>query len=147
MTDLDTLRRALRVPGAQGYAAEPIDVDEITTLGRRLRRRRRLMAAGGGVCVAAAVFGVVTGITHLTRPSPAPAQYPVSPAGTAPGPLRCHPVPGPAGISASTPTAVPSPTGAGASTPSAVPSSTGTSATTPSAVPSLTTALPSPTGC
>ena len=109
MTDLDTLRRALRVPGADGYPAETLNVDEITTLGRRLRRRRRLMAAGGGVCVAAAVFGVVTGITHLTRPSPAPAQYPVSPARTAPGPSRCHPVPGPTGIGTSAPTAVPSP--------------------------------------
>ena len=110
MTDLDTLRRALRAPGAHGYAPEILDVDEITTLGRRLRRRRRLVAAGGGVCVAAAVFGVATGITHLTRPSPTPAQYPVSPARTAPGPLRCHPVSSPSGAGAETPTAAPSPT-------------------------------------
>ena len=146
MTDLDVLRRALRISDGDGYSAGAPNVDEITTLGTRLRRRRRLAAVGAGLCVAAAVFGVATGITHLTRSSPAPAQYPVSPARTAPGPSRCHPVPSPTGISTSTPTAVPSPTGAGARTPTAVLSPTGAGADTPT-VPSRTTPVPSPTGC
>jgi len=154
MTDLDTLRRALRVSDGDGYSAGALDVDEIRTLGKRLRRRRRLAAVGAGLCVAAAVFGVATGITHLTRPSPAPAQYPVSPARTAPGPLRCHPVSSPSGAGAETPTAapspttpVPSPTGAGADTPTAVPSLTTAVPSVITAVPSPTTPVPSPTGC
>jgi len=168
MTDLDTLRRALRISGGDGYSAGALDVDEITTLGKRLRRRRRLAAVGAAMCIAAAVFGVATGITYLTRPSSAPAQYPVSPGRTAPGPLRCQPVASPTGINTSTPTAIPSPTGAGAGTPTAVPSPaapvpspTGAGAGTPTAVPSpaapvlsptgagaaTPTAVPSPTGC
>ena len=154
MTDLDMLRRALRVSDGDGYSTEALNVREITTLGKRLRRRRRLAAVGAGLCVAAAVFGAATGITHLTRPSSAPAQYPVSPGRTVPGPSRCHPVPSPTGISTSTPAAVPSPTGAGAGTPTAVPSATppvpsptGAGAETPTTVPSPTTPVPSPTGC
>ena len=154
MTDLDMLRRALRVSDGDGYSAGALDVEEIRTLGKRLRRRRRLAAVGAGLCVAAAVFGAATGITHLTRPSSAPAQYPVSPGRTAPGPSRCPPVPSPIGISTSTPTAVPSPTGAGAGTPTAVPSATppvpsptGAGAETPTTVPSPTTPVPSPTEC
>ena len=147
MTDLDMLRRALRVSDGDGYSAGALDVEEIRTLGKRLRRRRRLAAVGAGLCIAAAVFGVATGISHLTRPSSAPAQYPVSPGRTVPGPSRCPPVPSPTGISTSTPTAVPSPTGAGAATPTAVPSPAGISTSTPTAVPSPTTPLPSPTGC
>jgi len=140
MTDLDVLRRALRVSDGDGYSAGALDVDEIRTLGKRLRRRRRLAAVGAGLCVAAALFGVATGITHLTRPSPAPAQYPVSPGRTVPGPSRCHPVPSPTGIGTSTPTAVPS-----AATP--IPSPTGAGAGTPTAVLSPTTPVPSPTEC
>jgi len=153
MTDLDMLRRALRVPDGDGYSAGALDVDEITTLGRRLRRRRRLAAVGAGLCIAAAVFGVATGISHLTRPSSAPAQYPVSPGRTVPGPSRCHPVPSPTGISTSAPTAIPSPTGIGAGTPSAVSSPTGIGTSAPTAVPSPTgagadtpSAVSSPTG-
>jgi hypothetical protein len=146
MTDLDMLRRALRVSDGDGYSARALDVDEIRTLGKRLRRRRRLAAVGAGLCVAAAVFGVAAGITHLTRPSSAPAQHPVSPGRTPPGPSRCLPVLSPTGIGTGTPTAVPSPTGIGTSTPTAVSSPTGAGAGTPTAVPSLTTAIPSPTG-
>lgn len=154
MTDLDMLRRALQVSDAGEYSRGALDVNEIRTLGKRLRRRRRLAAVGAGLCVAAAVFGVAIGITQLTRPSSDPAQYPVSPAQTAPGPSRCHPVPSPTGIATSTPTAVPSPTGAGADTPTAVPSPTtpvpsptGAGAGTPTAVPTPTTPVPSPTDC
>ena len=154
MTDLDMLRRALRVPDGDGYSAGALDVDEITTLGRRLRRRRRLAAVGAGLCIAAAVFGVATGISHLTRPSSAPAQYPVSPGRTVPGPSRCHPVPSPTGISTSTPAAVPSPAGAGAGTPTAVsspatpvPSPTGAGAGAPTVVSSPAMPVPSPTEC
>ena len=154
MTDLDMLRRALRVSDGDGYSTEALNVREITTLGKRLRRRRRLAAVGAGLCVAAAVFGVATGISHLTRPSSAPAQYPVSPGRTAPGPSRCPPVPSPIGISTSTPTAVPSPTGAGAGTPTAVsspatpvPSPTGAGAGAPTVVSSPATPVPSPTEC
>jgi len=153
MTDLDMLRRALRVSDGDGYSTEALNVREITTLGKRLRRRRRLAAVGAGLCVAAAMLGVATGITHLTRQSSAPAQYPVSPGRTVPGPLRCHAVPSPTAINTSTPTAVSSPTGTGGGTPTAVLSPTGAGAGTSTAVPSptgagagTTTAVPSPTG-
>lgn len=74
MTDLDTLRRALHAPEEAGA---PVDIPAIIKRGRRLRRRRILTAVAGGACAAGAVFGAVTGITHLTRPSPAPGQNPV----------------------------------------------------------------------
>jgi hypothetical protein len=73
MTDLDTLRRALQAPED---AADLVDIPAIIKRGRRLRRRRILTAVAGGACAAGAVFGAVTGITHLTRPSPAPGLNP-----------------------------------------------------------------------
>jgi len=78
MTDLDTLRRALRVEQPTGQA---VDVDQIMTQGRRLRRRRRL-AVGGAVvvCAAAAVSGVLAGTGHPGGSAPIPAQRPASPA-------------------------------------------------------------------
>ncbi len=79
MTDLDTFRRALHGPDASGLpSVDPdapttraLDVGVIMAKGRRLRRRRRLAAATAVLCLAAAAFGAVTGISHLTRPSPA----------------------------------------------------------------------------
>ncbi len=82
MTDLDTLRQALRAPGA---GPDPLDVPSIIERGRRLRRRRRLAAVAGGVCAAAAVFWAVTGAAHLMQPSAVPAR-PAAPAGSAPAP-------------------------------------------------------------
>ena len=73
MTDLDTLRQALQAPAAAG---DPPDIAALIKRGRRLRRRRRLVAAAGGACAAAAVFGAVTGITHLTRPAGGPGWSP-----------------------------------------------------------------------
>ena len=77
MTDLDTFRRALKDqdppgldPGAPRIRA--LDLSVIMAKGRRLRRRRRLAAAGGALCLAAAVFGAVTGIGQLTRPALSP---------------------------------------------------------------------------
>ena len=77
MTDLDTdlLRRALRASPEPEPAFDPaLDPAAIITRGRRLRWRRRAAAAGGGVCLAAAVFGAVTGVGRLAGPSPGPGQ-------------------------------------------------------------------------
>ena len=68
MTDLDTLRRALRASPEPDPAFDPafasaFDPAEIITRGRRLRWRRRAVAAGSGVCLAAAVFGAVAGVS------------------------------------------------------------------------------------
>jgi hypothetical protein len=97
MTDLDTLRQALRVPPPAG---PPLDVDEIITRGRRLRWRRRLAAAAGGVCVAAAVFGTMAGVGHPARTAPVPGQRPVAPSRSvhvpSPAPTSVAPTPVPA---------------------------------------------------
>ncbi|HEX6525331.1 MAG TPA: hypothetical protein VF070_35780 [Streptosporangiaceae bacterium] len=80
MTDLDTLRRALRVEQPSAWSAgQCLDVDQIMTQGRRLRWRRRL-AVGGAVvmCAAAAVSGVLAGTSHTGRAAPVPAQRPAS---------------------------------------------------------------------
>lgn len=77
MTDLDTLRRALRV---EQPSWQHIDVDQIMTRGRRLRWRRRLAAGGAVVVCAAAVSGVLAGIGHPVHSAPIPAQRPASPA-------------------------------------------------------------------
>lgn len=107
MKDLDTLRQALWVTADQAKARDGLDIAAIMKSGRRLRLRRRLAAAGGTLCVAAAVYGVVIGTAHLTRPSPAP----VRPA----GPVRSLPtVPSPASTGTQArpgpPSPMPSPT-------------------------------------
>ena len=89
MKDVDTLRQALWETADQAKARDDLDIAAIMKRGQRLRVRRRLAAAGGTLCVAAAVYGVVVGATHLTQSSPAP----VRPA----GPARILPtVPSPA---------------------------------------------------
>lgn len=81
MTDLDTLRRALRAEQPSAWSAgQCLDLDQVMTQGRRLRWRRRL-AVGGAVvvCAAGAVSGVLAGTGHPGRAAPVPAQRPASP--------------------------------------------------------------------
>lgn len=129
MTDLDTLRLALRVPAE---TADPLDVPGIIERGRRLRRRRRLTAIAGGVCAAAAVFGAVTGAGHLERPAPAPVP-PAGPARSTPAPPPRHVTLRPSG----TPVAP-------MATPSPAPSTTESVTPAPRATPSPTASLPGP---
>jgi hypothetical protein len=127
MTDLETqLRRALRVPQDPGYAPpgypacgcdEPaFDVAGIIARGRRLRWRRRAVVVGGSLCVAAAMFGAVTGIGKLATPSVHPVQHVVGPARSVPAPTPSRPVPAPtpsraiSSPSPSAPTAIAPPT-------------------------------------
>ncbi|MBV9446996.1 MAG: hypothetical protein JO345_14025 [Streptosporangiaceae bacterium] len=80
MTDLDTLRRALRAEQPPTWSAgQSPDLDRIMTQGRRLRWRRRI-AVGGAVlvCAVGAVSGVLAGTSHPGRATPVPAQRPVS---------------------------------------------------------------------
>ncbi len=141
MTDLDTLRRALRVPDEAAKAADPLDVLVVIEKGKRLRRRRRLAALAGGVCAAAAVFGAVTGVAGLARQAPAPARP------AAPGPAR------PATPSPSSSPLPSSPRPSGMATPSAYPTAPRTQslgAPTPSPITSVPVfpsepASPSPT--
>jgi len=122
MTDLDTLRRALQAPEDTG---DPVDISSIIMRGRRFRRRRILTAVAGGACAAAAVFGAVTGITHLTRSSPAPGLNPAD--STRSGPTLNRPA-----------TQSPSPD----ATPSPSPSRVATSFLSPTSVPSPSTDNP-----
>lgn len=117
MTDVDTLRRALRVtPDSHAFAHDDLDVAGILRRGRRVRARRRLILAGAAACVAAMVFGLVTG-TGLTA---SPAVPPVvsgrsapahMPGGTTPRPSsRPARTPMPARFATPSAKAVPAPT-------------------------------------
>jgi len=88
MTDLETLRSALREPPAEGFA-EP-DLGAIMTKGRRIRRRRRLATGAGGVAAAAVTVLVIVGAVALREP----AQQPLPPAASAPA--APAPIPAPA---------------------------------------------------
>jgi hypothetical protein len=104
VTDLDTFRRALKGQDAAGHpsperdapAARALDAGQIMARGRRLRWRRRLVAGAGSLCLAAAAAGVVTGLSHLTRP---PADLDLHPATSG----RSTPVPGDTGGPAPSP--------------------------------------------
>ncbi len=148
MTDLDILRRALRAQDMHGCPGrDGLDVGEIIVRGRRLRWRRRVAAAGGAMCLAAAVFGAVTGVSHLARSSPAPAQHP---AGSTRSILGLSPTPAVTRPPARTPTPSPSgppapkPTGAAGRQPIAnpSPSPTGPTSGQPAARPSPGTSAP-----
>jgi hypothetical protein len=91
MTDLEDLRRALRVRESPGItAADDLDVALVMRRGRRLRLRRRLVATGGGLCLAGLALAATLGVTHLARPSLNPPQRPVTP-----GSATSAPVPAP----------------------------------------------------
>jgi hypothetical protein len=115
--DLDTLRQALWETEYPAKAGDDLDIAAIMKRGRGMRLRRRLAAVGGTLCVAAAVYGVVAGTTHLTRPTPGPVRpagparvLPAvpSPARTVPKPTRAGPSPWPSPTGSSPrPTALP----------------------------------------
>jgi hypothetical protein len=117
MTDLETLRRALRAGDEPAPFPDGPDVASIMARGRRLRVRHRVTAASGVLCLAGLVLAVVTGIAHFTRPSfPAP-ERPQAPSYSRPAPAAtpkpsatraAHPKPIPA-HSITPPSVVPSP--------------------------------------
>ncbi|EME60037.1 hypothetical protein [Amycolatopsis decaplanina] len=92
MTDLETLRSALREPPAEGFA-EP-DLGAIMTKGRRIRRRRRLATGAGGVAATVVTVLVIVGAVALKKPPP-PAQQPLPPAASAPSSSALPPAPQP----------------------------------------------------
>ena len=148
MTDLDTLRRALR-SGGEPMAHGDVDLAPIMARGRRMRLRRHLAAAGGAVGIAAAALAVALGATQLARPSLTPGQPPAAPgrvlspkaaptltrapAPSTPSPWR----------SATTPRVAPTPTPTSAAAPDAAPSATPSASST--STPGSPTMAPSPT--
>ncbi|QXV60443.1 hypothetical protein [Amycolatopsis sp. TNS106] len=93
MTDLETLRSALREPPAEGFA-EP-DLGAIMTKGRRIRRRRRLATGAGGVAATLVTVLVIVGAVALKGSSS--EQQPLPPAASAPTPPSASaPAPAPA---------------------------------------------------
>jgi hypothetical protein len=143
--DTQTLRRALRAaqePGCPSAGlADPTEVAQIITRGRRLRWRRRAVAVGGGVCLAAAVFGAVAGIGRLTAPaSGGPAPHVISPVGPSRS-TRPTPVPRPSGLGPGRATPSPVPTARagrpGSATPVAIPSASAASRTVPTPTPTM----------
>lgn len=97
MTDIETLRSALREPPAEEFAAP--DIAGIMAKGKRIRRRRRLATGAGGVAAAAVTVLVIAGAVALRAPQSQQPQ-PLPPAASAPvtsGPVTPGPVsPGPA---------------------------------------------------
>ncbi|RSN58681.1 hypothetical protein DMH01_21870 [Amycolatopsis sp. WAC 04182] len=93
MTDLETLRSALREPPAEDFA-EP-DLGAIMTKGRRIRRRRRLATGAGGVAATLVTVLVIVGAVAL-RGSSSSEQQPLPPAASAPASVPMPPpVPAP----------------------------------------------------
>jgi len=91
MTDLETLRSALREPPAEEFT-EP-DLGAIMTKGRRIRRRRLLATGAGGVAATVVTVLVIVGAVAL-RKAP-PAQQPLPPAASAPSSSALPPAPQP----------------------------------------------------
>jgi hypothetical protein len=140
MTDLETLRRALRAGNEPAPFPDCPDMASIMVRGRRLRVRHRVTAVGGVLCLAGLVLAVVTGIAHLTRPSfPAPPQ-PQAPSHSRPGPVA---TPTPHATATSQPRPIP----AHSITPVSVVPSSVASAAVPTASPSgyLSPSGPAPT--
>ncbi|HET6286018.1 MAG TPA: hypothetical protein VFG15_04605 [Amycolatopsis sp.] len=94
MTDLETLRSALREQPAEGFA-EP-DLGAIMTKGRRIRRRRRLATGAGGVAATLATVLVIVGAVALKGSS---SDQPLPPAASAPAPPPSASIPAPAPVS------------------------------------------------
>ncbi|MEV7549636.1 hypothetical protein AB0N89_08440 [Amycolatopsis sp. NPDC089917] len=93
MTDLETLRSALRETPAEEFA-EP-DLGAIMAKGRRIRRRRRLATGAGGVAATVVTVLVIVGAVALKKTPP--AQQPLPPAASAPSssPTSVSPTPAP----------------------------------------------------
>jgi hypothetical protein len=149
MTDLDTLRQALRAtPEPRAFIPDDLDVAVIVRRGRRLRARRRLTVAAGAACVAAAAFGAVSGVGHTAAPAVSPAGpgriAPASQPGRRGSRPTATPKASPARETSPTPsgTASVSPSGTASVSPSATPSAA--YATRSSAVPSASATTPVP---
>lgn len=143
MTDLDTLRQALRTaPEPPGSGHDDLDVAAIVKHGRRLRARRRLAVAGGAACITAAAFGVLTGVSHTAGPSAPPADSGrTAPVSTVPPRNRPATNPSPAGTVA--PAASPTPAGASTSPSASAPSSPTPTPSSLAPTPSSLAATPS----
>ncbi|WP_414936332.1 hypothetical protein [Amycolatopsis sp. cmx-11-51] len=89
MTDLETLRSALREPLVEEFAAP--DLGAIMTKGRRIRRRRRLATGAGGVAATVVTVLVIVGAVALREPAQQPQVVP--PAASAPSSSPASPVP------------------------------------------------------
>ncbi|WP_409489318.1 hypothetical protein [Amycolatopsis sp. cmx-11-12] len=89
MTDLETLRSALREEPAEEFAAP--DLGAIMTKGRRIRRRRRLATGAGGIAAAAVTVLVIVGAVALKEPPPEHQVLP--PAASAPSSSPTSPIP------------------------------------------------------
>ena len=140
MTDLDTLRRALRA-GGEPIVHDDVDLSLIMARGRRMRLRRRLAAAGGAVGIATAALAVALGAPQLARPSLTPGQLPAAPGHV----VSTKATPAPRAPSPRRPTALPrlartpTPTPTSAVAPSASPSASSTrTPSSPGVVPSPT---------
>ncbi|KZB81656.1 hypothetical protein [Amycolatopsis regifaucium] len=91
MTDLETLRSALREPPAEEFAAP--DLAAIMTKGRRIRRRRRLATGAGGVAAAMVTVLVIVGGVALKEPPSDRRSIPPAASASAAPPSQPPPAP------------------------------------------------------
>ncbi|WP_181773109.1 hypothetical protein [Amycolatopsis pittospori] len=89
MTDIETLRSALREEPAEEFSAP--DIGAIMAKGRRIRRRRRLTTGAGGVAATVVTVLVIVGAVALREPARQPEVLP--PAASAPSSSTASPVP------------------------------------------------------
>ncbi|MEV6908225.1 hypothetical protein [Amycolatopsis sp. NPDC051071] len=84
MTDLETLRSALREEPAEEFAAP--DIAAIMTKGKRIRRRRRLVTGAGGVAATVVTVLVIVGAVALREPARQPEALPPAASASSPSP-------------------------------------------------------------
>ncbi|WP_020674240.1 hypothetical protein [Amycolatopsis nigrescens] len=84
MTDLETLRAALRTPPAEDLGT--VDVRRVMATGRRIRFRRRLLAGGGVAGLTAVVLFAVFSLGQLAQVTPAPPDPQITAAQPPPRP-------------------------------------------------------------
>jgi hypothetical protein len=90
MTDLDTLRHALRETPAETFGE--LDLSAMMATGARIRRRRRILVGGGVVVTTAVVLFAAATAGQLAHVAPSPARQPTPTTSTSVEPPAVSPL-------------------------------------------------------